>query len=132
MTKPDAGTSQSREKEAVSSVIGKEDTSPAYQEVLCGGVGEPKVLQAADRQSKELAVSFLGLESDGSCQSGFRSSAAREATDLGERDSGVGNGISLALSAEGAGILLAPQVTSSQLCVGLGSSGFGVNLVAQR
>jgi hypothetical protein len=113
-------------------MIGEEDTSPASEEVLCGGVGEPKVLQLADRQSEELAVSFLGLESDGSHQSGFGSSVAREATDLGERGSVVGNGISMALSAEGGSLLLAPQVTSSQLCVGHDSSGFGVDLVTQR
>jgi hypothetical protein len=65
-TKPDAGTSQSREKEAVSSMVGEEDTSPASEEVLCGGEGEPTVLQLANRQLEELAVTYLGLESDGS------------------------------------------------------------------
>jgi hypothetical protein len=131
-TKPDAGTSQNREKDAVSSMIGEEDTSPASKEVLCGGVGEPRVLQLANRQSEELVVSYLGLESDGSSQSGFGSYVARETTDLEEKGFVVGNGVSMALQEEGGGLLLAPQVPSSQLCVGLGSSGSGVDLVAQR
>jgi hypothetical protein len=47
-------------------MIGEEDTSPVSEEMLCGGEGEPKVLQLANRQSKEIAVLYLGLESDGS------------------------------------------------------------------
>jgi hypothetical protein len=89
-------------------------------------------LQLADRQSEESVVSFLGLESDSSRQSGFDSTAVSESTDPGERGTVIGNEISLALSAEGGGLLLTPQVTTSQLCVGLGSSGFGVDLVTQR
>jgi len=92
----------------------------------------PKVLQLVDRQSEELAVSGLGLESNGSRQSGLGSTVAREATDLGERGSVAGNGISMALSAEGGGLMLAPQVTSSQLNIGMGSFGFGVDSVTQR
>jgi len=47
-------------------MVGEEDTSPASEEVLCGGEGEPTVLQLANRQLEELAVTYLGLESDGS------------------------------------------------------------------
>jgi hypothetical protein len=85
--KADAETSQSREKDAVSSMVGEEDTSLASEEVLRGGEGEPKVLQLANRQSEELAVTYLGLESDDSRQSGFGSYVARETTDLGEKGS---------------------------------------------
>jgi len=131
-TKPDAGLSQSREKEAVSLMIGEEDTSLAPEEVLCGGVGEPKVLQLAGRQSEEFSVSFIGLESDGFHQSGLGSSVVRETTDLGEKGYVVGNGVSMALSEEGGSLLMAPQISSSQVCAGLDSSGFGVDLVAQQ
>jgi hypothetical protein len=131
-TKPDAGTSQSREKVAVSSMIGEEDTSLASEEMLCGGEGEPKVLQLANRKSKEIAVSYHGLDSDGSRQTGLGSVEARESTDLGEKGSVVEKGDSLALLEEGGGLLLVPQVSSSQLCTGMGSSGFGGDLVDQR
>jgi hypothetical protein len=130
--KADARTSQSREKDAVSSMVGEEDTSPASEEVLCGGEGEPKVLQLANRQSEELAVTYLGLESDDFRQSGFGSYVARETTDLGEKGSVVGKGDNMALSEDGGDLLLAPQVSSSQLCAVLGNSGFGVDLVDQR
>jgi len=128
----DEGTSQVREKEAVSSKIGDQDTSPAFEVVLGGGAGVPKVLQLADRQSEESLVSFPGLDSDGLRQSGFDSMAASETSDPGERGTVVGNEISLALSAEGGGLLVTPQVRTSQLCVGMGSSGFGVDSVTQR
>jgi len=131
-SKPDAGTSQSREKVAVSSMNGEQNNSPASEELLYGGLGVPKVLQPVDRQLEELAVSGLGLESNGSCQSGLGSTLAGEATDLGERGSDAGIGISMELSAEGGGLMLAPQVNSSLLNVGLGCSGFGVDSVTQR
>jgi hypothetical protein len=105
----DEGTSQVREKEAVSSKIGDQDTSPASEVVLGGGAGVPKVLQLADRQSKESLVSFPGLDSDGLRQSGFDSMAASETSDPGERGTVIGNEISLALSAEGGGLLVTPH-----------------------
>jgi hypothetical protein len=131
-SKLDAGTSQIKEKMAVSSMIGDQDTSPASDELPCGGLGEPNVLQLVDRQLEELAVSGLGMDSNDSRQSGLGSSVATKATELGERGFVVGNGFSLALSAEGGGQMLSPQVTSSQLNVGQGSSGFGVGSVTQR
>jgi hypothetical protein len=38
----------------------------------------------------------------------------------------------MALLEEGGSLLMAPQISSSQVCAGLDSSGFGVDLVAQR
>ncbi len=38
----------------------------------------------------------------------------------------------MGLSKAGEGLLLAPQVSTSQLCAVLGNSGFGVDLVDQR
>jgi hypothetical protein len=38
------GTNKSREKDAVISMVGEEDTSPTSEEVLCSGGGELKVL----------------------------------------------------------------------------------------
>jgi len=127
--KADAETSQSREKDAVSSMVGEEDTSLASEEVLRGGEGEPKVLQLANRQSEELAVTYLGLESDCSCQSRFGSYVARQTTVLGEKGFVVEKGNTMAVSEDGGGLLLAPQVSSSQLSAVLGNSGFGVDLV---
>jgi len=108
---------------------GEQNNSPASEELLCGGLGVLKVLQPVDRQLEELAVSGLGLESNGSCQSGLGSTLAGEATNLGERGSDDGIGISMELSAEGGGLMLAPQVKSSLLNDGLGCSWFGVDSV---
>jgi hypothetical protein len=123
-SKPDAGTSQIKEKVVVSSSTGDQDTSPASEELPCGGLGEQNVLQLVDRQSEELAVSGLGMDSNGSRQSGLVSTVATKDTELGGRGSVAGNGFSMALSAEAG--------TSSQLNVGQGSSGFGVGSVTQR
>jgi hypothetical protein len=112
--------------------MGDLDASPASEVVLGGGAGVPKVLQLADRQSEESVASLPGLDSDGSRQSGFDSTAVSETSDPGEKGTVVGNEFSLALSAEGVGLLVTPQVRTSQLCVGMGSSGFGVDPVSQR
>jgi len=131
-TIPEAGTSQSREKKAVSSLAGVQDSSPAFEELLSGDSGEPDDLQLADCQAEEATVSGLGQESNSSPQSGLRSNEAGEATGLVERGFDAGLGISRALSAEGGGLTLDPQVYSQQLNVGLSSSGFGEDPVNQR
>jgi len=132
LTIPETGTRQSREMGEDSSRIGEQNFSPASEELLCGGLGEPKVFQPVDSQLEELSVSGLGLESNGDCQSGLESTLAGEATVLGEKGSVAEMGISMVLSAEDGGLMLASQVNSSLVNAGLGCSGFGVDSVAQR
>jgi hypothetical protein len=115
-----------------SSRIGEQNFSPASEELLCGGLGEPKVFQPVDSQLEELSVSGLGLESNGDCQSGLESTLAGEATVLGEKGSVAEMGISMVLSAEDGGLMLASQVNSSLVNAGLGCSGFGVDSVAKK
>jgi hypothetical protein len=112
LTISEAGTSQSRVKKAVSSMAGVQDSSPAFEELLCGDSGEPDDLQLADCQGEEVTVSGLGQESNCSPQSGLRSNEAGKATGIEERGFDVGLGISRALSVEGGGLTLDPQVYS--------------------
>jgi hypothetical protein len=111
-------------------LVGDEDTFPASEDVSCRGGGEPKVLQLAKGQPEELAIAYVGSDSDCSRQYGFGSNEARE-TSLGEKGSVGEEGSSMVLSEDGGGLLLAPQESSSRLCAVLDDSGFDVDLVDQ-
>jgi hypothetical protein len=122
----------SGEKAGLISMVGDEASFPAFENVLCDGGGELEALQLAIRQPEELAVASPRLESDCSRQSGFGSDEARKTTDLEEKGSVVEERPTRVLSEAVGGLLLAPQVSSSQEYAVLGNFEFGTKLVDQR
>jgi hypothetical protein len=106
-------------------MVGDEASFPASKNVLCGGGGESEAFQLAIRQLEELAIASPRSESDCSRQSGFGSDEARKSTDLKEKGSVVEEGSTLVLSEAVGGLLMAPQVSSSQVYAVLGNSEFG-------
>jgi hypothetical protein len=115
--KPVTGSILSREKAGLISMVGNE-ASPASENVMCGGRGESEALQLAIRQPEESAIAFPGSV-------GFGSHEARKSIELEEKGSVVEDGSSLLLSEAVGGLLLAPQISSSQVYAVLGNYEFG-------